>query len=90
MSKPGLSIESASSVIARDMIQKHMHAFAHVIRCDRVAGQSTAAAFIAGLAGTLALVIAGGHGQSRDEVLDAACKTLREAVNCDLQHLAGL
>lgn len=90
MSKPGLSIESASSVIARDFVKKHMHVFSHVIRKDRAAGQSTAAVFIDGLAGALALVIAGGHGQSRDEVLDAACKTLREAVNRDLRHLAGL
>jgi len=88
MSKPpGLRIESAASVILRDTIQQHMGVFAHVIRTDRAAGQSVAAAYIDGLAGAAALVIAGGHG-SRADVIETTIKTLREAINRDLQHLA--
>ncbi len=90
MAEAGLRIESAASVILRDSINKHMHVFAEVIRRDRAAGQSVSAAYIDGLAGALALVIAGGHGQSVDEVLETACKTLRESVRRDLRHLSGV
>lgn len=83
---PGLRIESAASVVARDMIQKHTHAFAHVIRTDRAANQSTVAAYIDGLAGAIALTIAGGHG-SRDEVVTGVICALQEAVARDLGHL---
>lgn len=84
---PGLRIESAASVILRDTIQKHMQIFAPVIRMDRAAGQSTVAAYIDGLAGSVALVVAGGH-DSRMEVIEVTIKTLREAIDRDLQHLA--
>lgn len=84
--KPGLRIESAASVTARDMIQNHMHTFAHVIRTDRAASQSTVAAYVDGLAGTVALTIAGGHG-SRTDVIEATIKTLREAIDRDLRHV---
>lgn len=83
----GLRIESAASIVARDIIQRHMHVFAHVIRTDRAANRSTVAAYIDGLAGAVALTIAGGHG-SRTDVIEATIKTLREAVDRDLMHLA--
>jgi hypothetical protein len=85
--KPGLRIESAASVTARDMIQKHVNIFAHVIRTDRAAGQSTVAAYVDGLAGVAALTIAGGHG-SRADVIEATVARLREAIDRDLRHLA--
>jgi hypothetical protein len=88
-SSEGLRLESGASVLARDMIQKHMEQFAHVIRLNRVAGQSTAAAYIDGLAGVLALTVAGGHA-SRDEVVSAAIQTLRECVDRDLRHLRSI
>jgi hypothetical protein len=82
----GLSIESASSIIARDMIQKHMHTFGHVIRTDRAASQSTIAAFADGLAGATALAIAGRLGDRR-EVIDAVIAKLRDSIERDLKHL---
>lgn len=84
---PGLRIESAASVTARDMIQKHMEVFAHVIRNDRAAGQSTVATYIDALAGSVALVVAGGHG-SRTDVIENTIAKLRECINRDLQMLA--
>lgn len=86
--KPGYRIESAASILARDMIQKHMAAFAHVIRLDRAAGQSVVAAYIDGLAAAAALTVAGGHS-SRSEVIEATVKHLREAIDRDLKHLAS-
>lgn len=83
----GLRIESAASVIMRDTIQKHMGIFAHVIRTDRAANASVVAAYVDGLAGATALTIVGGHG-SRQDVVDAVIKSLRAAVDRDLQHLA--
>lgn len=87
--KPGLRIESAASVILRDTIQQHMAIFAHVIRTDRAAGQSVAAVYIDGLAGTLALVISGTAptGQSKELIVDAVVTKLREAIDRDLRHL---
>lgn len=84
--KPGLSIESAASVVLRDTIIKHMAAFSHVIRNDRAAGQSVVAAYIDGLAGAMALVVAGGH----DDMTQIAASTdqaVYSALQRDLQHL---
>lgn len=83
----GLRIESAASITARDMIEKHMHAFAHVVRTDRAASASTVAAYIDGLAAVVALTVAGGHG-SREDVIEATVAKLREAIGRDLRHLA--
>jgi hypothetical protein len=83
--KPGLSLETASSVIARDFIKKHMAQYHHVIRTDKLAGRAVAAAYIDALAGTLALVIAG--GESKDDVLETVRHTLRASVERDLKHL---
>lgn len=84
--KPGLRIESAASITARDMITRHLQTFAHVIRGDRAANQSTMGVYIAGLAGVVALTVAGGHG-SKSDVVDAAVKALRDAIDRDLKHL---
>lgn len=85
--KPGLRIESAASVTLRDSILKHMAVFAHVIRRDRAANASVVAAYVDGLAGATALTIAGGHGP-RTEVIDAVIKSLRQAIDRDLVHIA--
>jgi site-specific recombinase XerC len=84
---PGLKIESAAGVTARDMMQKHLSNFAYVIRTDRFASRSTVAAYVDGLAGAVALTVAGGHGD-RSEVIEATIKTLRESVDRDLKHMA--
>lgn len=84
--KPGLRIETASSITARGMIQQHLAAFALVIRRDRMANAATVAEYINGLAGVVALTIAGGHG-SKDDVVNATVAKLREYVDRDLAHL---
>ncbi len=84
--KPGLRIETAAGVTARDMISKHLAAFQFAIRTDRHAARATTAAYVDGLAGAAALAIQGRHG-SRDEVVEATVKQLREAIDRDLQHL---
>lgn len=85
---PGLRIESAASVILLDTIKKHMEIFAPVIRADRAANASVVAAYASGLAGAVALTIAGGHG-SREDVAEAAIKSFRTALERDLKYLAG-
>lgn len=82
----GLKIETAAGVMLRDEIRRHMAAFSHVIRTNRHTGQDVVAAYIDGLAGAMALTIAGGHG-SHGEIVNATLIKLREAVNRDLQHL---
>lgn len=86
MTKEGLRIESASSVIARDMIRQHVGTFSHVIREDRAANTSTVAAYIDGLAAVTALTIAGGFG-GRDDIVTAVVGRLTECVDRDLKHL---
>ena len=88
MSQNGLSIETAAGVTARDMIMQHMAAFALVIRRDRLAGRGTIAAYVDGLAGAIALVVAGQHG-SREDVVSATIHSLREAIDRDLMHLGA-
>lgn len=84
--KPGLSIEVAAGVTARDLIAQHFRAFYLVMKTDRAAGKAAVAAYIDGLAGAMALTIAGGHG-SYWEVMAATEAKLREAVDRDLKHL---
>jgi hypothetical protein len=84
--KLGLRIESAASVILRDVIKKHMQTFAHVIRDDRAANASVVAVYVDGLAGALALTIAGGHA-SRDAAVELTLAKLRDSVERDLKHL---
>lgn len=83
----GLRIESAAGIVLRDTVQNHMATFAHVIRQDRAANASVVAAYVDGLAGAVALTIAGRHG-SREAVIEAVIKSLRLAVERDLGHLA--
>ena len=85
--KDGLRLESAASLTIRDAVQQHLHVFAHVIRTDRVAGKSTHAEYVNGLAGVTALLIAGGHG-SRDDIINGTVAKLREYIDRDLRHLA--
>lgn len=82
----GLRFESAASIVARDVITKHVNMFAHVLRGDRIASQSTASAYVDGLAAVVALAIIGRFG-SQAELTEATVKTLREAIERDLKHL---
>lgn len=84
----GLRIESAASVLARDMIQKHIATFSHVITADRAANTSTVAAYIDGLAAVVALTIHGGFG-SKDDITRAVVGRLTEAIDRDLKHAAA-
>ena len=82
----GLKIETAAEIVARDVIRQHMERFALTVRASRAASKGVVAAYIDGLAGAVALTIAGGHG-SKDDVINATLVKLRECVDRDLQHL---
>jgi hypothetical protein len=82
----GLKIEPGASIVLRDVIMQHMQAFSFTIRTSRPCAQSVIAAYIDGLAGAVALTIAGGHA-SKDEVVNATVTKLRECVDRDLHHL---
>ena len=84
--KPGLRIETAASVTARDMITRHLDVFGRAIKADRAANRATVAAYLDGLAAVLALTIVGGHG-SREEVIAANMRQLLDAIDRDLKHL---
>lgn len=86
MTKPGLSIEAAASIMARDLIQQHLARFQFVIRGDRATGQQVVAAYIDGLSGAMALVIAGGKA-SKEEVTKQVEKKLAESLVRDLGHM---
>ncbi len=86
MTKPGLSIESAASVIAREHITKYFEVFGPALMRDRITGQSVTAAYIDGLAGVMACVIASGAG-SKDDVLNGTIAKLREALDRDLKFV---
>lgn len=85
--KPGLRIESAASVTLHDTLQRHMQVFAHALRADKAASTSTVGVYISGLAGAVALAVAGGFG-SREEITERTMATLRDAIDRDLRHLA--
>lgn len=87
--KPGFTMESAASLVLHDTIRQHMGMFAHVIRHDRVAGKSVHAEYLSGLAGVTALLIVGRHG-SREDIIEMTIAKLREDIDRDLRHLAGL
>jgi len=82
----GLSIETAAGVVARDMIRQYMEQFAFRVRRSRPASQQVVAAYVDGLAGAVALTIAGGHG-SKEDVVNATIAKLRESIDRDLTHL---
>lgn len=84
--KPGLRIETAAGITAIDMMAKHIAAFQFVIKKDRLAAQTTTAAYIEGLAAVLALTIAGRHG-SYWEVMSLSEQRLREEVDKVLTKL---
>ena len=86
MSKPGLSIESAASVILHDTILKHMATFSHVIQHDHAAGKSVHAEYVNALAGTIALMIVGGQC-SRDDIIAGTATKLIECLERDLRVL---
>jgi hypothetical protein len=86
MNKPGLSIESAASVILHDAIEKHMHAFSETIMRDRAAGKSVHAEYVNALAGTIALMIVGGQA-NRDEIIAGTAEKLIECLERDLRML---
>jgi len=82
----GLKIETAAEIVTRDMIRQCMDRFALTVRASRTASTGVVAAYIDGLAGAMALTIAGGHG-SKDDVVKAVVTKLRECVDRDLTHL---
>lgn len=84
---PGLRIETAAGVTARDMIKQHFTKFGFVIRTDRMVGKAVVAAYVDGLAGAMALAIAGGKHGSKEEAVNATMVALREAIDRDLMHL---
>jgi len=82
----GMTIETAAGVVARDMIRQYMADFSFRVRRSYPASQQVVAAYVDGLAGAVALTIAGGHG-GKDEVVNATIAKLREAIDRDLTHL---
>ena len=84
--KIGLRLETAAGLILRDLITDHMAKFQFVIRTDRAAGLAVVAAYVDGLAGAMALVVAGGQ-VSKQEIADIVSKVLVEALERDLRHL---
>jgi hypothetical protein len=82
----GLKIDHAAGVVLRDAIRKHMSTFAFSIRYSRIASASVVAVYVDGLAGAIALTIAGRHA-SKEDVVNATLAKLREAIDRDLQHL---
>lgn len=86
MSGDGMRLETAASAIARDLITQHLTTFGPAIRRDRIASQAVVAAYVDGLAGAIALTVAGGHG-SLDEVIESTIDSLCKAIARDLRHL---
>lgn len=84
--KPGLRLETAASIIARNFICDHFTQYGAVVRRDKITAQAVTLEFVTGLAGACALAIAGGHA-SKDEILNVTIATFREYVDRDLQHL---
>ena len=68
----------------RDWMKNFLKSFGSHIRTERATSKVAAALFIDGLAGTLALTIAGRH-DSEDEIVGAAIDSLRDAVKRDLR-----
>lgn len=86
--KLGLRLETAASVILRDMIKDHFQKFQFAIQSDRAASRAVVAAYVDGLSGALALAITARHG-SLEDTLEATIKQLRDAVTRDLQAWEG-
>jgi hypothetical protein len=75
------------ALVLRDMITQYFGFYALAVRRDRTAGRDAVAALIDGLAGAMALQVAGGHG-TREEIEAATIERLRTCLQRDLQHLA--
>lgn len=86
MSKLGLSIESAASIIMRDTMTRYFTTFSEVLVNDPNVARTVVAALVDGLAGACAYAIAGRLG-SKEDVIEMTIKQLRECVDRDLQHL---
>jgi hypothetical protein len=86
MNKPGLSIESAASVVLRDAMLKHFHVFSETMRRDHAAGKSVHAEYVNGLAGVIAIMVTGGQG-SKVDIINGTVAKLLECVDRDLRHL---
>lgn len=82
----GLKIETAASIVLRDLINKHMTQFLLAISGNRHAGQAVVAAYIDGLSGAMALVIKAKHA-SKEEVVGSVLAKLHESLDRDLQFL---
>lgn len=74
--------------VARDWIKNYVAAFAPSVMRERATARAASAAFIDGLAGIVALSIAGRHG-SEVEVIEATMTSLRNAISRDLTHLGS-
>lgn len=85
--KNGLSLETAASVIATEMIQNHVAQFVHVIKHDKAANASVVAAYIDGLSAVTALTIMGSVGFGKESVIEGVIQRLRENIERDLKHL---
>jgi hypothetical protein len=83
---PGLRIETAASVLLKETITAHMAQFGHVIGRDKAASKSTLSVYVDGLAGAMALTIAGGLCSAHELTNDIDVR-LREAVHRDLKYL---
>lgn len=70
----------------RDYVRKHMAQFQPTIRNNRATSQAVVAAYVDGLAGAVALTIAGRQG-FRTEVIEATIKLLRDCIDRDLKVL---
>lgn len=73
--------------VARDWIKNFNAAFVNSIVKERATAQAASAAMTDGLAGIAALAIASGHG-SKAEIVEATVKSLRDAIDRDLMHIA--
>lgn len=72
--------------VARDWLRSYMASFSYAIRRERATSQTASGAMIDGLAGVVALTIAGGH-DFKDEIVEATITALRTAIDRDLSHL---
>jgi hypothetical protein len=78
-----------ADTVGRDWLKSFMKSFAGSIWSERATSKVTSALFIDGLAGILALTIAG-RQDSEQQIVDAAVASLRDAVKRDLRHLGEL
>lgn len=85
----GMRIEVAAGVVARDWVLKFFGTFGQSIVAERRSSQVVVAAFVDGLAGSVALSIQGRHG-SKAEIIELTVTQFREAVERDLKHLKVL